>query len=93
MPLAHFSCGGRFVMSNNLEGQESKLLCPPNSVGQRNLFLQWYLILCLKFLHVALVELEGAIFGSLHVVRYHSLGICQALGWPGQIFLYLCGYQ
>ena len=55
-------------MSGNLGVQESELLRPPNSVELRDLFLQWYLILRPKFLHVALMELEGAIVGSLRVV-------------------------
>ena len=90
--LSGFSCDGMFLMFNNLEDQELELLCLPNSVEQRDLFLQWYL-LHLKFLHVARMELEGAIFDSLHVVRCRSLEIFQALGWPGRIFPYLYGYQ
>ena len=49
--------------------QESELLHPPNSVESWDLFLQWYLILRPKFLHVALMDLEGAIIGSLSVVN------------------------
>ena len=71
---------GMFQMFNNLGDQESELLCPPNSVEQRDLFLWWYFLLHPKFLHVAPVELEGAIVGSLHVVRYRSLVIFWALG-------------
>ena len=68
MPLACFTHDGRSGMSSNLGVQELELLRPPNSVESRDLFLQWYLILHPKFLHVALMELEGAIVGSLHVV-------------------------
>ena len=71
---------GIFLMFDNLGDQGSELLCPPNSVEQRDLFLQWYFLLHPKFLHVALAELEDAIIGSLHVVRYRSLVISWALG-------------
>ena len=72
-------------MFNNLGDQESELLCPPSYVELRDLFL--------KFLHVALVEMEDAIIGSLCVVRFRSLVIFRVLGWPGRIFPYLYGYQ
>ena len=81
-----------FLTFDNLEDQESELLCWPNSVELRDLFLRWY-FLHLKFLHVAPVELEGAIVDSLHAVRCHSLGIFRVLGWPGRIIPYLYGYQ
>ena len=51
------------------------------------------MFLRLKFLHVALVELEGATFDFLRVVRCRSLVIFRALGWPSRIFPYLYGYQ
>ena len=57
-----------FLMFNNLGDQESELLCPPNSVEQWDLFLQCYFLLLPKILHVALMEQEGAIVDSLHVV-------------------------
>ena len=75
-----FARDGIFLMFDNLEDQESELLCPPNFVELRGLFLRWYFFLHLKFLHVALVELEGAIVGSLRVVRYRSLVIFRVLG-------------
>ena len=82
-----------FLMFNNLGDQESELLCPPNSVEQWDLFLQCYFLLLPKFLHVALMEQEGAIVDSLHVVWCRSLVIFRALGWPDWIFPYLYGYQ
>ena len=88
-----FICDGMFLMFDNLGDQESELLCPPNSVEQQDLFLRCYFLLLPKFLHVALMEQEGAIVDFLHVVRCCSLVIFQALGWPGRIFPYLYGYQ
>ena len=67
--LAHFSHNGRFVMFGNLGDQESGLLCPPSYVELRDLILQRYYFLHPKFLHEAPVELEDAIFDSLHIVR------------------------
>ena len=67
-------------MFNNLGDQESELLCLPNSVELWDLFLQWYFVPHLKFLHVALKELEGAIIDSLHTVRCCSLVIFRVLG-------------
>ena len=84
---------GMFLMFDNLGDQELELLCPPNSVEQRDLFLRCYFLLLRKFLHVALMEQEGAIVDSLHVVRCRSLVIFWVLGWPGRIFPYLYGYQ
>ena len=84
---------GKFLMFDSLGDHELELLCLPNSVEQQDLFLWWYFLLHPKFLHLALVELEDAIIGSLRVVRCHSLVIFWALGWPGQIFPYLYGYQ
>ena len=84
---------GMFQMFNNLEDQESELLCLPSSVEPQDLFLQWYFLLHPKFLHVALTEPEGVIVDSLRVARCHSLVIFRALGWPGRIFPYLYGYQ
>ena len=78
--LARFTRDGRFEMFCSLGGQESELLCLPNSVEQWDPILQQYLSLRLKFLHVALSELEDAIFGSLRIVRCRSSGICQVLG-------------
>ena len=91
--LARFSRDGMFVMSGSLGDQESEFLHPPQLVGLRDLFLRRYLILRPKFLHVALVELEGATFDSLRIVRCRSLEIFRALGWPGRIFPYLYEYQ
>ena len=88
-----FICDGMFLMFDNLGDQESELLCPPNSVEQRDLFLQCYFLLLPTFFHVALMEQEGAIVDSLHVEWCRSLVIFRALGWPGQIFPYLYGYQ
>ena len=84
---------GMFLMFDNLGDQESELLCLPNSVEQQDLFLQCYFLLLPMFLHVALMEQEGAIVDSLHVVWCRSLVIFRALGWPGRIFPYLYGYQ
>ena len=70
--LAHFSHNGRFVMFSNLGDQESGLLCPPSYVELQDLILRQYYFLCPKFLHEAPVELEDAIFDSLHIVRCHS---------------------
>ena len=80
-------------MFDNLGDQELELLCPPSCVELWDLFLWRYYLLCPKFLHVALVELEDAISDSLGIVRCHSLVIFRALGWPGRIFPYLYGYQ
>ena len=81
--LVSFICDGMFPKFGNLEDQESELLCPPSSMelwGElRGLFLQWY-PLHPKFLHVARIELEGAIFDSLRVVRCRSLVIFHVLG-------------
>ena len=77
--LVSFVCDGMFPKFGNLEDQESELLCLPNSMELQGLFLRWY-PLHPKFLHVALVELEGAIFDSLLVVRCRSLVIFQVLG-------------
>ena len=78
---------------NNLEDQESELLCPPNSVEPQDLFFRWHFLLHPKFLHVAHREQEDATFDSLHVARCCSWVILWALGWPSRIFPYLCGYQ
>ena len=71
---------GMFQMFDNLEDQESELLCPPSSVEPRDLFLRWYFLLHPKFLHVALVEPEGVIIDSLRVARCCSLVIFRVLG-------------
>ena len=84
---------GIFQMFNNLGDQGSELLCPPNYVELRDLFLRQYYFLRPKFLHVARVELEGVIADFLHVVRCRSLVIFRALGLPSWIFPYLCEYQ
>ena len=91
--LSGFAHDGIFLKFNNLEDQESELLCPPNPVELWDLFLQWYFLLHPKFLHVALSELEGVIVDSLRAVRCCSLVIFRVLGWPGWIFPYLYGYQ
>ena len=91
--LVSSSRDGKSLMFDNLGDQESELLCLPNSMEQWDLFLRWYFLLHLKFLHVALMEPEDAIFDSLRVARCRSLMIFQALGWPSQIFPYLYEYQ
>ena len=70
--LSSFAHDGMFLKFDNLEDQESELLCLPNSVELPDLFLRWYFLLHSKCLHVALVELEDAIFDSLRVVRCRS---------------------
>ena len=71
---------GIFLMFDNLEDQGLELLCPPNYVELRDLFLWRYYFLCPKFLHVALVEPDGATFDFLCVVRCCSLVIFWVLG-------------
>ena len=93
VPLARFARDGRSEMFDNLGDQGLEPLFPPSFVELWDLFLWQYLFLHLKFLHVAPAELEGVIFDSLRVVRCCSWEIFQALGWPGQIFPYLCEYQ
>ena len=78
--LRGFVRDGIFLRFDNLGDQESELLCLPNSVELWDLFLQWYFVPHLKFLHVALKELEGAIIDSLHTVRCCSLVIFRVLG-------------
>ena len=80
MECVHSVRDEMFLTFDNLEDQESELLCPPNPVELWDLFLQWYFLLHPKFLHVALVELEGAIIDSLRIVRCRSLVIFWALG-------------
>ena len=71
---------GKFLMFDNLGDQELELLCPPSYVELCDLFLLWYFLLHLKYLHVVPMEPEGAIIGSLHVVRCRSLVIFRVLG-------------
>ena len=72
MVLGGFAHDGSFPKLYSLEVQESvsqPLLC---FMEVWDLFLRWYFVLHPKFLHEAQVEPEGAIVGSLHIVRYHS---------------------
>ena len=67
--LGGFTRDGSFLKLYNLEVQGSVSLPRFHFVEVRDLFLRWYLLLCLKVLHEAQVELEGATVDSLHTVR------------------------
>ena len=78
--LASFARGGRFLKSYNLGVQEWVFRPLLQFVDVRDLFLQRCSHLRPKCLHEAPVEHQGAIIGSLRIVRCRCMMIARVLG-------------